>query len=212
MWFLSQLWDKDGELRAVDPGSMKEGGYSNLPNKTADAIFSWRISIASLQLATYGWQIGARKLMYSFKNPVSHQCHVLCILYIVQLRISVTSPLPRSFLHTFCDIPHAKVSQLSRPHQKMLVLSSDAGRSWGRRAGEHVPSQQPPAEVIVQFHASDFSGDWTRSWSWPRQNVIHWYSHLSNVHSFMGPANIFLLPDGVGVSIWWAWHLYNETS
>ena len=72
--------------------------------------------------------------MYSFKNPVSHQCHVLCILYIVQLRISVTSPLPRSFLHTFCDIPHAKVSQLSRPHQKMLVLSSDAGRSWGRRA------------------------------------------------------------------------------
>ena len=130
-----------------------------MPNKTADAIFSWRISIASLQLATYGWQIGARKLMYSFKNPVSHQCHVLCILYIVQLRISVTSPLPRSFLHTFCDIPHAKVSQLSRPHQKMLVLSSDAGRSWGRRAGEHVPSQQPPAEVIVQFHASDFSGD-----------------------------------------------------
>ena len=166
------------------------------------------ISIASLQLATYGWQIGARKLMYSFKNPVSHQCHV----YNVQLRISVTLPLPRSFLHTFCDIPHAKVPQLSRPHQKMLVLSSVAGRSWGRRAGEHVPSQQPPAEVIVQFHASDFSGDWTRSWSWPRQNVIHWYSHLSNVHSFMGPANIFLLADGVGVSIWWAWHFYNETS
>ena len=150
--------------------------------------------------------------MYSFKNPVSHQCHVLCILYILQLRISVTWPLPRSFLHTFCDIPHAKVSQLSRPHQKMLVLSSVAGRSWGRRAGEHVPSQQPPAEVIVQFHASDFSGDWTRSWSWPRQNVIHWYSHLSNVHSFMGPANIFLLADGVGVSIWWAWHFHNETS
>ena len=94
--------------------------------------------------------------MYSFKNPVSHQCHV----YNVQLRISVTLPLPRSFLHTFCDIPHAKVPQLSRPHQKMLVLSSVAGRSWswGRR-GEHVPSQQPPAEVIVQFHASDFSGD-----------------------------------------------------
>ena len=30
MWFLSQLWDKDGELRAVHPGSVKEGGYSNL--------------------------------------------------------------------------------------------------------------------------------------------------------------------------------------
>ena len=135
--------------------------------------------------------------MYSFKNPVSHQCHVLCILYIVQLRISVTSPLPRSFLHTFCDIPHAKVSQLSRPHQKMLVLSSVAGRS--RRACAQSAAASWSNRSISRIGLQ--RGPWTRSWSWPRQNVIHWYSHLSNVHSFMGPANIFLLPDGVGVSM-----------
>ena len=195
MWFLSQLWDKDGELRAVHPGSVKERGYSNLLRNLepfGQSASAWHNFSSQLMADKQG------NLSSAWRCTI-HLFHfnIMCCVFILHF-----CDMTNTFFHTFWGIPHAKVPQLSRPHQKMLVLSSDAGRS--RRAGEHVPSQQPPAEVIVQFHASDFSGDpgpWTRSWSWPRQNVIHWYTHLSNVHSFIGPANIFRLADGVGVSM-----------
>ena len=97
MWFLSQLWDKDGELRAVDSGSVKEEGYSSC--QTWNHLVEMRQHCTFLVVNFHGWQIGARQFIYSLTNDntsLSFQSHLLCVRSAFSFTLSEVSHMVKS--------------------------------------------------------------------------------------------------------------------
>ena len=110
MWFLSQLWDKDGELRAVDSGSVKEEGYSSCQ--------TWNHLVKVRQHCTFSvvnlWLINRSKATYLQLGDTRYISFISISCVVCSFCIFVTWPTPSFTL--------SEVSHMLKSHNYLVLI------------------------------------------------------------------------------------------